>query len=104
MKVKYVGVKLLSQSIGIDTSSFYSELEAASGMVVKGESMERHFFFDNSAKEGYFIGLVVTLKDQKRFCKAEVKDQEVRLKTEDLLGDDKLVDVGSRVIDHPLGK
>ncbi|NGO89257.1 MAG: hypothetical protein GBQ79_06320 [Halomonas sp.] len=92
MKVKYVGIKLKSDCTAFDSDKFYEELERLSGLVIESPSIERHFFFDNTSREGYLLGLVVTLKDQRRLCKAKVQDGELILKTEDLLDEDKLVD------------
>ncbi|MCG7576492.1 MULTISPECIES: hypothetical protein [unclassified Halomonas] len=92
MKVKYVGIKLKSDCAAISSEEFYEELESISGLIVESPSAERHFYFDNTTRDGYLLGLVVTLKDQRRFCKASLDDGELTLKTEDLIGDDKLVD------------
>lgn len=92
MKVKYVGIKLKSNAKDISTESYYDELERLSGKIFEGTSSERHLFFNNSISKEYFYGLVVTLKDQKRFCKANMYGGEITLKAEDLLEDDKLVD------------
>ncbi|MGM0825370.1 MAG: hypothetical protein ACQEUY_11675 [Pseudomonadota bacterium] len=92
MKVKYVGIKLNSDCPNINSENFYEELERISGVIVESPSSERHFYFDNTTREGFLLGLVVTLKDQRRFCKARMDGGELTLKTEDLIGEDKLVD------------
>lgn len=92
MKVKYVGFKLFSKSERFDTAAFLNHLHDISGYRFEGVASDRYFFFDNGHRHGYLLGLVVTLKDQKRFCRAEMEGGDFRLKTEELLHDDKLVD------------
>lgn len=92
MKVKYVGFKLFSKSERFNTAAFFSHLHDISGFRSEGVASDRYFFFNNEHLDGYLLGLVVTLKDQKRFCRAEVEGGDFRLKTEDLLDDEKLVD------------
>lgn len=103
MQVRYVGFKLVSNAINFSTQELYQHLHEISGKEVEGVSANRYFYFNNAAKDNYLVGLIVTLKDQKRFCRAEILRGDFTLKTDEL-GDDKLVDFNFFAVRKDTGK
>jgi hypothetical protein len=80
-----------------------AHLAANNGKPDQSRAIERRIFLDESTNKNYYLGLVVTVKDQKRFCRLENNKGQIKITVENLTGDDKLMEFNFFVINKKNG-
>lgn len=71
MKVRFVGLSIKSGD-GVNASDFLDYLISQNGISIEYNDYERRCYVEKTANEKYYIGLFLTIKDQKKFC--ELRD------------------------------
>jgi len=74
MQVKTYGFSLDTNSGYVSIGNLFSNLSQETKIIDAGKNNERRFYIDESDSK-YYKGLVVTVKDQKAFCKLDVERQ-----------------------------
>lgn len=97
MDVKYLGFSLETSSDAITIKDLIAEACKVSGESNKLKSIERKIYLNND-DDNYYKGLVITVKDQKRFCQLTSSDSGFKIKVENLMGENKLMDFNFFVI------
>lgn len=92
MKVRLYGfeIETTGKSVGID--DLLSHFEANSGKSNTTKEIERRIYLDRKSHANYYLGLVITVKDQKRFCRLENDHGNIKIAVENLKGKDKLME------------
>ncbi|WP_293779168.1 hypothetical protein [uncultured Oxalicibacterium sp.] len=103
MKVRMFGFDIEAGASAISVKKFMNHLSTVSGAPKKIGEIERRIFIDDAFNKNYYLGLVVTVKDQKRFCKLENSKGQIKITVENLTGDDKLMDFNFFVINKSNG-
>lgn len=93
MKVKYLGFELSTEKDLITIKDF---IENNLNFIDK-DILERDFFIDDT-DENYFKGLVLTIKDQKAFCKLQGARDNLAIKVHNLEGSDELIEFNFFII------
>jgi len=103
MKVRMYGFEIESESPSVSIGELMSYFASNSGTPDQSRSIERRIFLDESTNKNYYIGLVVTVKDQKRFCRLENKKGHIKITVENLTGDSKLMEFNFFVLNKKNG-
>ena len=103
MKVKLYGFEVESSSSSITIDALMASMEKKSGLPDNSRNIERRIFIDCSSHAEYHSGLVVTVKDQKRFCRLEGSGGQIKIAVENLKGDDKLMEFNFFVLNKKNG-
>jgi len=103
LKVKLYGFEIESSSEHITIDSLMASMEKSSGLPDNSRSIERRIFIDRKSHAEYYSGLVVTVKDQKRFCRLEGSGGQIKIAVENLKGNDKLMEFNFFVINKKNG-
>jgi hypothetical protein len=97
------GFEIETDSQDVTISKLMAHLAAHSGEPDKSRTVERRIFFDEATNKNYYLGLVVTVKDQKRFCRLENNEGQIKITVENLKGDDKLMEFNFFVVNKRNG-
>jgi hypothetical protein len=92
MKVRNYGFEIETTNSTVGVDDLLSQLEKSSGYADTSTGIERRIYLDSKAHADYYIGLVVTVKDQKMFCKLENDHGHIKITVENLKGKDKLME------------
>lgn len=92
MKVKLYGFEVSSEGSNITLDDLLLDLQKNSGHPDKSQNIERRIYFDSNTDPKYHLGLVVTVKDQKRFCRLENDNNGIRITVENLTSKNKLME------------
>lgn len=71
MKVRFVGLNITTGD-GIGQKDFVDYLISQNGVAIDYKDYERRCYVEKTVNEKYYIGLFLTIKDQKKFC--ELRD------------------------------
>lgn len=99
MKVKYLGFEIRTEKNLISINDF---IENNLNFELK-DIFKRNVFID-CADIGYYKGLILTVKDQKAYCKLQGSVDDLEIKVENLSGHDKLIEFNFFVINKSTGK
>lgn len=103
MQVKTYGFDLSTENVFVDIDALMQYLQVKSGeKIIRGE-IERRIYIDCDVSSEYYIGLVVTVKDQKTFCRLEESPKGITITVENLKGKDKLMEFNFFVINKSNG-
>lgn len=89
MKVKSIGFAITNNNKNIDTGDVFEYLIRSSNEVFSMVDYSRQVLICDD--EDFYIGLVLTFRNQKKNCKSSIKDGKFVVKVDDLQGDEKLV-------------
>lgn len=103
MDVKYYGFRVEVDGIGISVSDLFAFFENEGCVIDDDMSNSRHFYFDTKTSSEYYKGLIVTVKDQKRFCRLTSESGSYQIAVENLKGKDKLLDFNFFIINKSNG-
>lgn len=103
MKVRMYGFEIESESASVPIAKLMDHLARNTGKPDQSHSIERRIFLDETTNINYYLGLVVTVKDQKRFCRLENNKGQIKITVENLTGDDKLMEFNFFVINKKNG-
>lgn len=101
MEVKYYGFSLNTKNNKITLEDFFSHLTSIGEISDKSKSNERIFYIDDSSE--YYKGLVVTVKNQKVFCKYKQKRSGLVIEVENLKKGSKIMDFNFFVVNKKNG-
>jgi hypothetical protein len=103
MKVRMYGFEIESESAFVPIAKLMTHLVSNTGKPDQSRSIERRIFLDETSNKNYYLGLVVTVKDQKRFCRLENTKGQIKITVENLTGNDKLMEFNFFVINKKNG-
>lgn len=103
MKVRLYGFTLEAGHTKAALSDLYDHLALFSGAADNSRSNERRIYFDKDTDATFARGLVVTVKDQKAFCKLIEDRGRLVINVENLQGEDKLMEFNFFVINKTNG-
>lgn len=103
MKVRLYGFEVEAMSNSVSINNLFESLENTNGDPDKTQNIERRIYIDSKSNSNYYLGLVVTVKDQKRFCKLEDDRGNVKITVENLKGEDKLMEFNFFVLNKKNG-
>ncbi len=92
MKVRLYGFEIESTSSSVSIDDLLENLHLSSGQPDTSRGIERRIYLDGKSSKDYYLGLVVTVKDQKRFCRLESGNGNIKITVENLKGKDKLME------------
>jgi hypothetical protein len=92
MKVRLYGFEIESKCSTVSLEDLFFELNKYSGLSDTSRGLERRIYLDSGSDTDYHLGLVVTVKDQKRFCRLENDHGNLKITVENLKGRDKLME------------
>lgn len=99
MKVKYLGFELSTEKKLINLEDFIED-----NLVFDHKDiLERKIFIDDS-DENYYKGLILTIKDQRAYCKLNGNLHELEITVENLQESDQLIDFNFFVLHKKIGK
>ncbi|MCL6272245.1 hypothetical protein M3P05_20195 [Sansalvadorimonas sp. 2012CJ34-2] len=97
MDVKYLGFSLETTTDTVSVEDLMSEVCEISGETNNLKPIERRIYL-NDEDDKYYKGLVITVKDQKKFCKLTSSSDGFKIEVENLKGENKLMDFNFFVI------
>jgi len=103
MDVKYFGFNLFNETNLIPLESYFKFIEQQNYISTTNSGNELRVYVDTISDEKFYKGLIVTVKDQKRFCKFSDKHSSMKIEVENLKGNDKLLEFNFFVIDKMTG-
>lgn len=103
MKVRLYGFELEAESKSVSIDDLLTYFANRHGKPDNSRSIERRIFVDTTTNSSYYIGLVVTVKDQKRFCRLEDSKGQIKITVENLTGSEKLMEFNFFVISKKNG-
>lgn len=103
MKVRLYGFSLEAGHAKSSLNDLYDHMELFSGEADNARTNERRIYFNKDADPTFARGLVVTVKDQKAFCKLIDENGRLVISVENLLGDDKLMEFNFFVVNKTNG-
>lgn len=103
MKVRLYGFSLKAGHNKTSLSDLYDYLAVHSGEPDNTKSNERRIYFDKDSDATYARGLIVTVRDQKAFCKLIEDNGSLVINVESLQGDDKLMEFNFFLINKTNG-
>lgn len=103
MKVRLYGFSLAAGHTKTSLVDLYDHLAMHSGQPDTTKSLERRIYFDKNDGSNYAHGLVVTVRDQKAFCKLIEDNGNWVINVESLQGDDKLMEFNFFIINKSNG-
>lgn len=68
MLVRFIGFTMTSKASAFPIDRYVDEMKTGS-YVFKGEEHDRIIYFNDTHSSDYFVGLLVTVKDQRTYCK-----------------------------------
>ena len=92
MEVRYFGFSLFTESNNLTVEEFFTELEKEKYVSHMSNDNEVRTYIDTRSDDSFYKGVIVTIKDQKRFCKFTDRDSSFEITVENLKGNDKLLD------------
>lgn len=92
MKVRLYGFEIEATGHSVSVDSLLSQFENNSGVPDTSKSIERRIYVNGKSNSDYYVGLVVTVKDQKKFCKLENDHGHIKITVENLRGNNKLME------------
>lgn len=99
MKVKYLGFEISTEKNLITIQDFIEN-----NLVFEmSDILERNVLIDCSHSD-YYKGLILTVKDQKAFCKLQGNLDDLEITVENLSGGDQLIEFNFFVINKKTGK
>ncbi|WP_406611387.1 hypothetical protein [Agarivorans sp. JK6] len=103
MEVKCLGFSVSVDGGCVSLSELFTFFENEGCVVDANESNQRRFYFDTNSHDDYFKGLVVTVKDQKKFCRLTNENGGFQILVDNLQGDDKLLEFNFLIIHKVTG-
>ena len=89
MKIKSIGFSIKNNNTALHIDDIIKHLINKSTHEIKRVDYNRQILLAD--KQNYYIGLVLTYKNQSKNCLSTIKNGQFNIKVEDILSDDKLV-------------
>jgi hypothetical protein len=98
MKVVTLGFSLESPFPEIHIANLMAALESKNGKADTSLNIERRIYVDSAAYKDFWVGLVVTVRDQKSFCRMENSAGNLVISVENLTKQQKVMEFNFFVI------
>lgn len=99
MKVKYLGFEIRTAKNLITINDFIEN-----NLIFEIKDIFKRDIFIDCVDPTYYKGLILTVKDQKAYCKLQGSVDDLEIKVENLSGEDKLIEFNFFVINKSSGK
>ena len=103
MKVRFLGFNLDNQCKSISLEEFIVHMITPKGVKLNISEYDRYMFFDKDSNDKYYLGLLVTVKDQKSFCKLVTEDGKMVVHISEVDSNENLMDFNFFVINKETG-
>lgn len=103
MQVRLLGFRLFTQAANLDLQSYVKFVKQKHGEARELGAHNRLLFIDSTHSPKYYVGLLVTVKDQKTFCELVEKSGRLTVKVSELDDDSKLMDFNFFVVNKENG-
>lgn len=103
MQVKFLGFSLNITSNTLALSDYISHLQNKKDEPFVLNEHLRHVFVNEAYSQNYYIGLLITVKDQKRFCELFDANGKLTVRVNELGKDSKLMDFNFFAINKKSG-
>ena len=92
MKVRFIGFALESKC-PMSFDNMFAQVESRHGVHQDAGDHKRLYYIDSNAHPDYYCGLVLTIKNQKKFCKlTQLQDGKTKISVENLKDHDSLME------------
>ena len=102
MKVKLYGFEVESEGV-VTLNDLFMDFQINSGEPDTSRNIERRIYLDNESNPSYCLGLIVTVKDRKKFCRLENDKKGTKITVENLKGKEKMMEFNFFVINKNNG-
>ena len=99
MKVKYLGFEISTEKNLISIRDFIEN-----NLIFELKDILKRNVFIDCSHSNYYKGLILTVKDQKAFCRLQGGIDDLEIKVENLSGGDELIEFNFFVINKKTGK
>lgn len=103
MDVRYLGFHLALEGAGEMSFVNLAEHLEETPEIFTNDSSSRQIYIDSKSDDNWYKGLVVTIKDQRRFCRMSNTGDGFKIIVDDLLGDDRLLEFNFFIINKKNG-
>ena len=103
MQVRLLGFSLSSNCVPLSLDDYVKHMISAHGQPHELGEHNRFIFFNTTHSKTYYVGLVVTVKDQKTFCELVKKSGKFVVKVNELDANSSLMDFNFFVINKTTG-
>ncbi len=102
MKVRFLGYSLTIGD-GITFDDYFSGLESQGKVTIEYAGNNRILYVKKIADTNYFGGLLITIKDYKKFCKLQDENGELKINVESVGEDSNLMEFNFFVLNKNTG-
>ena len=103
MLVRFLGFSFSTNASNLSLNDYIEFMIARHGKSHQLGSHERFMFINTTHSKKYYVGLFVTVKDQKTYCELVQKSGKLVVKVSELDGDSSLMDFNFFVINKTTG-
>lgn len=103
MQVRLLGFSLSSDCAPLSLDDYVNHMISAHGQPHRVGEHNRFIFFNTTHSESYYVGLFVTVKDQKTFCELVENSGKFVVKVNELDANSSLMDFNFFVINKTTG-
>jgi hypothetical protein len=103
MQVRLLGFRFDVESKNLTLNSFAAAVSAQPTDQKAAQDSQRLLFLNNTCDPNYHVGLVVTVKDQKTFCRLVAADGSLLVKVDELELNTKLMEFNFFVVNKVTG-
>lgn len=103
MKVRFLGFNLDNQSKSISLEEYITHMITPEGKILNIGEYNRYMFFNKDSNKEYYLGLLVTVKDQKSYCKLVNDDGKMLVQISEIDSNENLMDFNFFVINKETG-
>ena len=103
MKVRIQGFALGAGNKLTSLKDLYTELVKGSGAPDKSGALERRIYFDDSGAHAFARGMIITVKDQKKFTKLISSGGKEHIDVQNLLGNERIMEFNFFILNKESG-
>ncbi|HDS0961192.1 TPA: hypothetical protein QDZ28_004988 [Pseudomonas putida] len=92
MQVLSYGISLSTENKQVNISHLFNSLAKKNGSDNNQKSLLRRIYVDTTSDADFFLGMIVTIKDQRRFLQLTNGGGALKVKVSDLKGENKLLE------------
>lgn len=100
MDAKFLGfsIEFKSKNLGFDDYMKFMA-ESSPHEVSANNDNSRLLYINSDSHEKYYLGMIITVRNQKKYCKAKMKNKDFTFNVVDLKGGDKILEFNYFIID-----
>ena len=103
MRVRFLGFSFSADTTTLSLREYVDYMVKNHGQAHELGEHNRFLFFNTTHSKKYYVGLLVTVKDQKTFCELVKRSGKLVVKVNELDGDSNLMDFNFFVINKTTG-